>query len=320
MSMKRKKPKRISRKNPISVAALSAAATFMVCAVFILSNRPDANALANAEAEKTPATEETITLPVPSRPVALGEKLSDVPFINIPWPKNRFSEEYLKNEVQLKELYATSPLAKLTPIAKSSVTTEVLDRNAVVEGIPEGMRAITVKVDAESAVEGWAQSGNFVDVILLKSSKQSNIGLEALVIAENVRILSAGRSANPSGASASAPRTPSTVTLLTSQEEALKIKTASNIGKLTFALRGIGDKDPAQAVSLSQKSLLGENQSSNRPKDSFAGYAIGPDGKRYVLSSRGDRQWMKVKDDKQVSSPGITSEVESEASSKEVIQ
>ncbi len=103
-------------------------------------------------------------------------------------------------------------------------------------------------------------------------------------IAENVRILSAGRSAEPAG-SAGAPRPPATVTLLVRQEEALKIKTAASIGKLAFSLRGIGDQQPTTARTLNQRELLGGQFTKLPLKERRKGFAKGPDGRTYVLAT-----------------------------------
>lgn len=145
-------------------------------------------------------------------------------------------------------------------------------------------------MDAESAVEGWARSGNYVDVILVRMARDSSSALESAVIAENVRILSAGSSAVPMAGEQTTAHAPSTVTLLTSQEDALKIKTAVNLGKLTFALRGTGDRSPTIARLANQHALLNAPQA--RTAEPYKGKAKGPDGKLYVLDSHS--QWLRA--------------------------
>jgi pilus assembly protein CpaB len=245
---------------------------------------------------------ETIMVPTPTRSIARGEKLSEVPFTNLRWPKSRLNDNYVTNLDSYMDAIALSTLPQYLPIPIASITKERVDQNAVVEGIPEGMRAITVKVDAESAVEGWARSGNFVDIILIKTNRQGRAsreqaGLESRIIAENVKILSAGQSVVGNSSSSTSAKLPSTVTLLTSQEDALKIKTASTIGKLTFALRGQGDQSPTQVMSFNHKELLGAKQTlKSEPK--ILGYAKGPDGKHYVLDDR--TRWVRTSNDSDI--------------------
>ena len=228
--------------------------------------------------------EDRILLPAPTRNVAKGEKLSAVPLTTIQWPKSRLSTEYLREFVASPQTVAGTALPKLLPIPLAALSQGLGEGNQVTERIPQGMRAITVRVDAESAVEGWAQSGNFVDVILVRSGKELLGGLESKVIAENVRILSAGRSAEPMGNEQTAPNPPSTVTLLVNQEDALKIKTGASLGKLTFALRGFSDQLPTTITRVDQRTLLGQPKSGGS-LPSVIGTARGPDGQNYILNS-----------------------------------
>ena len=239
------------------------------------------------------AEDDVVLLPTPTRNIARGEKLGNIEFTSIKWPRSQISDEYLNDISQYKHAIATTALPRFLPVPFSAISTTHIDSNAVVEGIPEGMRAITVKVDAESAVEGWARSGNYIDVIVIKQSNDASVGLEAKVIAENVKILSAGRSTTPLESSTTAPQAPATVTILVTQEDALKIKTASSIGKLTFALRGTGDQSPTLSIAMDQKRLLGQSKQAENIKQaaSFKGHARGPDGKSYVLTDKSE--WLR---------------------------
>lgn len=230
-------------------------------------------------------------LPAPTRNVAKGEKLSTVPFTSIKWPKSRLSSEYLVELSELEQSFAGTALPMYLPIPRAALSRGGIEGNQVTERIPQGMRAITVRVDAESAVEGWAQSGNSVDVILVRTGKEISGGLESKVIAENVRILSAGRSVEPLGSDSTAPNPPSTVTLLVNQEDTLKIKTGASIGKLTFALRGFSDQLPTVSTQIDQRALLGPTKS--LPVNaSVYGTAKGPDGQKYILSA--GNSWTKT--------------------------
>jgi Flp pilus assembly protein CpaB len=234
-----------------------------------------------------------VSLDVPSRQVKKGEALNQVPFTTIQWPGSSAAGKFIVSKESYKDFYAATILPAFSPVSISSISQTPLDINVVAGGIPSGYRAITVKVDVESAVEGWAQTGNFVDVILMKQSKDPELGIEAKVIAENVKILSAGASAEIPGGGVKNTQAPPTVTLLVSQEDALKVRTAATIGKLTFALRGIGDESPTLAVHMSQKNLLGGSRSLtlDKVKERIKGKAKGPDGSIYILDS--NSEWIE---------------------------
>ncbi|MCB0323377.1 MAG: Flp pilus assembly protein CpaB [Bdellovibrionales bacterium] len=235
---------------------------------------------------------QTVQIPVPVRAVARGERLGQVEFTTVEWPKRSLTESYIQEVQSMREAVALSQLPPYLPIPSVAVAAEGTEANAVVNGIPLGMRAITVRVDAEAAVEGWARSGNNVDVILLRQGSDTTTGIDATVIAENVRILSAGRSTEPLAGQTSAPQAPATVTLLVTQEDALKVKTAQTVGKLTFSLRASGDEDPTLAVSVNQRDLLGAPRNALPRREVYRGRAVGPDGKTYLLGD--DARWVRT--------------------------
>lgn len=285
MAMKTKrKPKRIKRSHssPVLFVFLGVVASL---AATVVASRPDAKPTPVRVANEF----DTVLIPTPTRTIARGEKLRDIPIINVKWPKSSLTGNYLQDISTEPNAVVTATLSPLIPIPVASISHEASDTNAVVDGIPSGMRAITVKVDAESAVEGWARSGNFVDVILIRAMKDA--GLESQVIAENVRILSAGSSTAPVGTDNTTTKAPQTVTLLTSQEDGLKIKTAMSLGKLTFALRGRNDEAPTNVLAMNQRKLLGDQRQAPI-QEPITGHAIGPDGRKYVL--RDNTRWVTV--------------------------
>ena len=291
----RKRPRRLrSAAAPLIALVVIAVAGIGTAVSLVVGPAVSKSAEARNPEIQVVAESDILLVPIPTRAVARGEKLSQVDFTQVKWPKDRLVGDYVLDLATIKSAVARTSIPKLLPIPVSAISSEPLDANAVVEGIPEGMRAITVRVDAESAVEGWARSGNYVDVIVIRAAADSGLGLEAKVIAEKVRILSAERSATPIDASATAPKAPTTVTLLVSQEDALKVKTAANIGKLTFALRGAADQSPTTAVAMNQKQLLSGSTTIQPVRDQFKGSARGPDGKLYVLGD--NSRWIRAAD------------------------
>nr|MBP9838238.1 Flp pilus assembly protein CpaB [Pseudomonadota bacterium] len=287
--LKSKRPRKV---NSTELRLSSALITILVIAgiIYLFSNKYS-KAAVSGDPIVIVNQDDLVSIPTPSRNIARGERVEALPLTYIKWPKSRISEEYLNDPSNYKNFTTLTPLPKLLPIPLSAISNKVNDKNQVAEAIPQGMRAITVKVDAESAVEGWAQSGNYVDVILVKLNKENENGLEAKVIAENIKILSAGSSALSAATDSTAPKAPSTATLLTSQEDALKIKTAASLGKLTFALRGTGDQLKTDTTVMDQRALLGSSRSIITPKKDYKGMAKGPDGKVYLLGD--SSKWIR---------------------------
>lgn len=289
----RMKPRRIRRTFPTGLVATVSGMAAVAALLLLTANPGETKPTTERQSVLIAAENDMVLIPSPTRSVAAGEPLTSVPLTQIKWPASRLSDRIVRDSRELEASIARAPIPKLMPIPRESLTTDPGDGNAVVEKIPEGMRAITVRVDAESAVEGWARSGNFVDVILVRAQSGGDGGMDSRVIAENVRILSAGQSVDPVTGSR-APDTPATVTLLVTQEDALRIKTGATIGKLTFALRGTGDATPTIATHLQQRALLGTSIASSKERDSvYRGVARAPDGKLYVLDS--DGSWLRTR-------------------------
>ena len=278
--MARKKLPRVQRARLLPTIMLGAVIAFAITGLVLTNREPVA---ANVTT-KTPVTDDKLVLvPVPTRPVAQGEAVKDIPVTTVRWPASQLQGEYIFDTAAYKSYFTRESLPVSLPIPVRAVTAQALEANVVADRIPEGMRAITIRVDVESGVEGWARSGSSVDVILIRTDAANSRALESSVIAENVQILSAGSSAAPGDASTSVSRPPATVTLLVSQENALKIKVANTIGKLTLALRSPHDSRPAAALSVNQNDLL-----RNSPSDqAIVGRAVGPDGRLYKLGENG---------------------------------
>lgn len=256
------------------------------------------NVFVEAKAEKEVHTverfsnaQDVVSLPVPSRNVPRGTPLSSVSIQYIEWPKSKEHDNYVTDHLVLEDTVTSVSLPAFSPIPQAALVEKGADGNALVEQIPQGMRAITVTVNEETAIEGWAQSGSYVDVIALTTSKNAE-GMEARVIAENVKILSAGRSIQPKSAGEGvAPKAPPTVTLLCDQDDALKIKMATTVGAITFSLRGNLDQKPTKSVSLSQNRLFGESRLM-KSSERYIGEAKGPNGDTYLLRQE-DGKWVK---------------------------
>lgn len=282
-------PRRLRRRSEL-LRSVFAVIAIVLSGVMLVAARSSRNSELASPRVQIVSEDDMVDLPIPSRSVAKGEVLREVEFRLVKWPRSKVSPAYLQSVEPYKDFFAQLQLPANLPIPISALSNTHLDANAVAEAIPQGMRAITVKVDAESAVEGWARTGNSIDVILIRSSKDSGLGMESLVIAENIKILSAGATTSNSGGAENAARAPNTVTLLVSQEDALKVKTAANVGRLTFALRGNGDSTPTIATSIDGRRLLGQSRVETKAS-SIVGKARGPDGKTYVLDQ--DSKWLR---------------------------
>jgi pilus assembly protein CpaB len=121
--------------------------------------------------------------------------------------------------------------------------------------IPEGMRAVGVKVNDVIGVAGFVIPGSRVDV-LLSGSPNRNGELEmSKVILENVQVLAAGQ--NVTSDVNGKPQNVQVVTLLVGPEESQRLALASADGKIQLALRNPLDLARANPQAVRREALYG---------------------------------------------------------------
>ena len=139
--------------------------------------------------------------------------------------------------------------------------------NPVIASIQSGYRAVTIKVNSTSAVEGWASAGAYVDVHWVSNAfGEYSVNL----LAQNAKIVSAERQPELNKdrtVNQDATITPTTVTLLVTDRDAQKISLASTGGELKLHLRGMEDTNKAaQATTLTMNDLLGTSDPRKSPR------------------------------------------------------
>jgi pilus assembly protein CpaB len=165
-------------------------------------------------------------------------------------PSENVVPNTISNFDEIRGAFAASYIAAHQPISSDFITMKA-PVNQIQANIPEGFRAVALKVDVTSSVEGWARNGAKVDV-LLASAINNRPAITTIV--QNAKVLSAGRNTNNESSSQVA----STVTIMVSVEEAAKIQLASSSGELSLALRG--DEDPVESpdnITVTIDSVLG---------------------------------------------------------------
>ena len=227
---------------------------------------------------------DTVVLPVPDTVVPAGTRVKEIKFSSVRFPKQQVPAGALTDLLPLLDSVTVAPLPAHLPIFAENLSSPGILRNPVIEQIPAGMRAMTVRVEATTAVEGWAGSGALVDVLLVGKDR-------TIVIAERVKVLSAERSTTPIDESTS-PSVPSTATLLVTQEQCLAINTAIPIGKIAFALRSFGDEQRWEGASFSSEKLKGSPASIRKPEISGA-LAIEEHGERRSFALA-DGKWVRI--------------------------
>ena len=223
----------------VSVAGL----VFFSAAAYLLIGAEDAQTVqpkAFVEVIKqTPI--DMVEVLVPIQTIEQGKALEPAQFRKEKRVKEGLSPKVVRDFDEIQGFYARTLIVPEQPL-HSDYITKTRPVNEIIQQIPEGFRAVTIRVDQISSVEGWARPGALVDVVW---ASKVNGQAAVTVIVEGAKILSAERITenqnqggpngdvkNPNGA------VPSTVTLLVTSDDANKIQLATTAGSLSLNLRG----------------------------------------------------------------------------------
>ena len=103
--------------------------------------------------------------------------------------------------------------------------------------IPQGMRAISVKVNEVVGVAGFVVPGTRVDVMVTLTNRQAQQDSVTRVVVSNVQVLTAGTRYDQENAKDGKPIPSTVVTLLVSPEDGERIALAASEGQIMLTLR-----------------------------------------------------------------------------------
>lgn len=182
----------------------------------------------------------TVVLLAPNGKIAKGTKISAANIREVHWPRDQVPEGAVRKIDDLEGMFTTTNLVESQPILRANLAANPPSLG-IGDLLTPGMRAVTIKVDSTSGVEGWATPGAHVDVLLTYQDQKDGHNT-TIVAVENAVVLSYGGSARTDEAD-DMDRTSSmnstTATLAVSVEDSLKIQTAIARGRITLALRSV---------------------------------------------------------------------------------
>jgi pilus assembly protein CpaB len=123
--------------------------------------------------------------------------------------------------------------------------------------IPEGYRAMTVKVDDAVGVSGFIQPGAVVDVVVVIDPRENGVNQDPIskVVLQNIKVLANGQNIDKPKNEREAT-TVKAVTLQVTPEQAEKLALAANEGKLQLIMRNSTDQGDSQTTGINKRSLL----------------------------------------------------------------
>ena len=161
----------------------------------------------------------------------------------------------------------------LTPIGVRETLTDLKLAPIGVEGglsavIPEGYRAMTVKVDDVVGVSGFVMPGSYVDVVAVivppGAQGQQGQGPVSKIVLQQIKVLASGPKLD-SPNDQREPTNAKAVTLQVTPEQAERLSLAANEGKLQLVMRSYTDQESSQTRGVNKQSLLTGESLSDMP-------------------------------------------------------
>jgi pilus assembly protein CpaB len=199
-------------------------------------------------------TDDMSQIVVAAQSVPLGSRLTEGDLRMAPWPR---AVPLVGSFQKISDVVGRGVVIPMIP------NEPVLDSKLAATGggagltaaIPDGMRAVGVKVNDVIGVAGFVLPGSRVDV-LVSGSPNKNGELEmSKVILENVQVLAAGQ--NVTSDANGKPQNVQVVTLLVAPDESQKLALASVDGKIQLALRNPLDLARINPAAVRREALYG---------------------------------------------------------------
>ncbi len=176
-------------------------------------------------------------LVVAARDLEVGSIVSASDVRVVDWPGDALPPGYASTPSEVLGRGVVTPIRVNEPLLGSKLADKEAGGGLSIV-IPEGMRALSVRVDDVTAVAGFVGPGKRVDVLVTMGGRGNESGFTRVVL-QNISVLAAGQQVQQD--LNGRPQTVSVMTLLVTPEEAEVLALASVEGRIQLALRNTLD-------------------------------------------------------------------------------
>jgi pilus assembly protein CpaB len=202
------------------------------------------------------------TVSLPTRPVVvaaadleLGAELRPDDLRVVEWPESALPMGAFSTADEIVGRGLVMPVIQNEPILPMKLAAKDAGSGLPVV-IPEGKRAVSVRVNEVIGVAGYVLPGTKVDVLATASPTENRADTTTKLVLSNVQVLAAGTKLEQDGEQGK-PMSVNVVTLLVTPEESERLTLGATEGKIQLALRNPLDKDTPETPGIQPASLLG---------------------------------------------------------------
>jgi pilus assembly protein CpaB len=212
---------------------------------------------------------------LPTRPVVvaaadleLGAELRPDDLRVVEWPQSALPMGAFSSPEEIVGRGLVMPVIQNEPILPMKLAGKDAGSGLPVV-IPEGKRAVSVRVNEVIGVAGYVLPGTKVDVLATASPTDRREDMTTKLVLSNVQVLAAGTKIEQDGEQGK-PMSVNVVTLLVTPEESEKLTLGATEGKIQLALRNPLDKDMPETPGIQPASLLGGARAARKPAGNSA--------------------------------------------------
>src|SRR5919112_1687210 len=198
-------------------------------------------------------------------PIPIGSKIIPEQIMVVQFPKESTPDGAFESPDKLAGRVAVTNIAAKEPITESRLAPEgtAAGLSAI---IPEGYRAMTVKVDDAAGISGFIIPGTLVDVVVtIDPEGMSHQDPVSKIVLQNIKVLANGQNIDKPENERDA-NSVKAVTLQVTPEEAEKLALASSEGRLQLVMRNSIDQGDEETKGVNKQTLLGGDRATPVPE------------------------------------------------------
>ena len=198
--------------------------------------------------------------------IPIGSKIIPEQIMVVQFPKESTPDGAFDSPEKLAGRVAVMNIGAREPITESRLAPEgtAAGLSAI---IPEGYRAMTVKVDDAAGISGFIMPGTMVDVVVVIDPREGS-GMQdpiSKIVLQNIKVLANGQNIDKPKDEREA-NSVKAVTLQVTPEQAEKLALASSEGKLQLMMRSQIDQGDEQTPGVNKRGLLNGDKATPAPE------------------------------------------------------
>lgn len=186
----------------------------------------------------------------------LGSRIAPEAIRLVEWPSGSIPNGAFNDIAKLDGRVAITGIQPGEPVLESRLAPEGT-KGGLSAVVPEGKRAITVRVNDVIGVAGFTLPGNYVDIMVNTENTGANRNnadqMISKIVLERILVLAVAQEANRDETK---PKVVNAVTLEVTPEQAERLDLARSVGNLSLVLRNQIDSNPTDTVGITKAMLL----------------------------------------------------------------